>query len=45
MAIASKTVVIGAIITICMNYGISNVDACVIINTAAAVKLFVYLNP
>jgi len=34
------------LITICMNYGISSVDACVITTTAAAaVKLFAFLTP
>ena len=33
------------LITIYMNYGVSSVDACVIITTAAAVKSFVFLTP
>jgi hypothetical protein len=46
MAITSRRVCIGDIhvITICMNYGVSNADACVI-TTAAAIKLFAFLTP
>jgi hypothetical protein len=45
MAIASMIVVIGTVITICVNYGVSEVDAYAITSTDVAIKLFIFLTP